>query len=136
MILLYFLIGTILCLAIARYNESNKLFWILYTSFMIGIAGGHIYSRMTEDADDDKVTFVNESRPTQALVQTFIPSLIGMLANEPELTTRPAMAEPVSQQNVSGFNESTIISSDYISSLLKPPTLSCIHILTPVDLSV
>lgn len=39
MILTWFLLGIILILLIARYNESNKLFWTLLFSFMVGYAG-------------------------------------------------------------------------------------------------
>lgn len=34
MALLWFILGIVLILLISRYNESNKLFWILFASFV------------------------------------------------------------------------------------------------------
>lgn len=42
MILLWFLLGIALIFGIAKYNESNKLFWTLLLSFIIGIAGAKV----------------------------------------------------------------------------------------------
>lgn len=39
MTVLWFILGIILILGIARYNESNKLFWTLLFSFVMGFAG-------------------------------------------------------------------------------------------------
>ena len=45
MILAWVICGLILAGVIARINQSNKLFWILFTSFMVGIAGSSIYNK-------------------------------------------------------------------------------------------
>lgn len=45
MILTWVFVGLLLAWAIARINQSNKLFWILFTSFMVGIAGSSIYNK-------------------------------------------------------------------------------------------
>ena len=45
MILAWVFVGLLLALAIARINQSNKVFWILFTSFMVGIAGSSIYNK-------------------------------------------------------------------------------------------
>lgn len=45
MVLLWVFVGLIIAWAIARINQSNKLFWILFTSFMVGIAGGSLYHK-------------------------------------------------------------------------------------------
>lgn len=47
MILLWLTLSVLLAALIARYNESNKLFWILFTSFVVGVAGGHLYMKAT-----------------------------------------------------------------------------------------
>lgn len=39
MILLWFFVGILIIFAIARYNESNKLFWTLLLSYVMGFAG-------------------------------------------------------------------------------------------------
>lgn len=45
MILLWFVLATLLAFGIARFNKSNKLFWVLFISFIFGIAGGSIAHR-------------------------------------------------------------------------------------------
>lgn len=45
MVLLWVIGGLTTAAAIARMNKSNKLFWILFTSFMVGIAGGSLYNK-------------------------------------------------------------------------------------------
>lgn len=47
MILLWLTLAVLLAGLIARYNQSNKLFWILFTSFVVGIAGGALYLKGT-----------------------------------------------------------------------------------------
>jgi hypothetical protein len=39
MTVLWFILGIALIFGIARYNESNKLFWLLLFSFVMGFAG-------------------------------------------------------------------------------------------------
>jgi uncharacterized membrane protein YeaQ/YmgE (transglycosylase-associated protein family) len=45
MILAWVFVGLIIAGMIARINQSNKLFWILFTSFMVGIAGSTVYNK-------------------------------------------------------------------------------------------
>lgn len=58
MILLCTLFGLIVAGAIARIEKSNKLFWILFTSFMVGIAGGSLYNKCTSAKGKKDVTVV------------------------------------------------------------------------------
>lgn len=44
--LLSFLVGITTILLIARYNKSNKLFWILLMSMMTGFIGGTVVSNV------------------------------------------------------------------------------------------
>ena len=44
--LLSFLVGITTILLIARYNKSNKLFWILLMSMMTGFIGGTVVSNI------------------------------------------------------------------------------------------
>ena len=48
MILAWIFVGLFIALAIARIEQSNKLFWILFTSFMVGIAGSSVYNKCRE----------------------------------------------------------------------------------------
>lgn len=45
MILVWVFVGLLIALALARINQSNKLFWILFTSFMVGIASSSVYNQ-------------------------------------------------------------------------------------------
>lgn len=55
MTLFWFMLGLALVIGIARYNESNKLFWALFCSLLVGIACGHIVSKCTAtESNDDK----------------------------------------------------------------------------------
>lgn len=53
-IVLWIIVAICLAMGIARWNESNKTFWILFTCFMVGIAGGTAYSRISESRSDDE----------------------------------------------------------------------------------
>lgn len=59
MVLLWFVLGIVLAFGIARYNESNKLFWTLLFSFVMGFAG----TKMVLDSTSSKEK--NNSNLTQ-----------------------------------------------------------------------
>ena len=59
MTLLYFFTAIILAFGIARFNESNKLFWELMISFMLGYAGTVMVDR----------TINGSKRSNESLVQ-------------------------------------------------------------------
>lgn len=63
MILLWFIFGIALIFGIARYNESNKLFWQLLLAFILGFSA----TKMIQQASSEKqsnVALVQEC-PTQ-----------------------------------------------------------------------
>lgn len=45
MILAWVFVGLFTAFIIARIEQSSKLFWILFTSFMVGIAGSSVYNK-------------------------------------------------------------------------------------------
>lgn len=45
----WIVVAFIVSVLVARYNQSNKLFWQLFTAFVVGIAGTHIYNKLTND---------------------------------------------------------------------------------------
>ena len=59
MILLWFFVGILIIFAIARYNESNKLFWLFLLSYVMGFAG----TKMVYD------TFSGDKQSNDNLVQ-------------------------------------------------------------------
>lgn len=47
--LLTFIVGIIVIFLLARYNKSNKLFWVLLISMMSGFVGGTIAANIGND---------------------------------------------------------------------------------------
>ena len=62
--LLIFLLGIIVIIGIARYNESNKLFWTLLISFLSGMAVGSVYNIVTAPEKNGKNVTLTKSTPT------------------------------------------------------------------------
>lgn len=60
--LFVFTVAIILAVLIARYNESNKLFKILFISLLLGMAGGAIAIKLLHD---DKNNGTTQVAPTQ-----------------------------------------------------------------------
>lgn len=60
MILLWFVLGIILIFGIARYNESNKLFWTLLLSYVMGFAGAKMVldAHCSNEKGNDNLTQV------------------------------------------------------------------------------
>ena len=82
MILTYFVLGLLLAFGIARYNQSNKLFWTLFMSFILGIAGGSIYQKLTSSEDEKEETVVTCGQET--LNVTTVSSMYCLLADAEE----------------------------------------------------
>lgn len=132
MILLEVLCGIIVAGAIARYNESNKLFWILFTSFVLGIAGQTVYEIATESHDSDSKTLV-QNAPTQSLPVVFATNAVTVNDTaHPELTLISVIKEHF------GNNKSFAVSECYVETHTKPPITcnlkkACLHISTHLD---
>lgn len=71
--LLTFIIGIIGIFLIARYNKSNKLFWLLVISMMSGFIGGTIAANMKSDKKSN-VEYVSQNMtPCSMPTATFLP---------------------------------------------------------------
>lgn len=64
MILLWFVLGILLAFGIARYNESNKLFWQLAVSFILGYAATVMVTRTINGSERSSENLVQVC-PTQ-----------------------------------------------------------------------
>lgn len=64
MTLFWFILGTALVFAIARYNESNKLFWTLFVSFIMGFAVTKMVYEHHEGEEQNNVS-LTQANPTQ-----------------------------------------------------------------------
>ena len=65
MILFMFLLGLLIILGIARYNESEKLFWTLFVSYIGSFAATVAVSEYISNKKQNKVEVVSPA-PTQA----------------------------------------------------------------------
>ena len=125
MTLLVFILGLLIILGIARYNESNKLFWALLTSYVLSFAGckliidnfGH---------DESNNTFM-QVQPTQGLAAS-PGSLVYLLADEDLSAPTKVTSEPVSQAIVPAVERSVTLSNVsgvtqglYLHALPNPP---------------
>ena len=63
------IIGLIaICWCISKYNKDDNLFWILLISLFGGMAGGAIFSKLSNDNDEEESYFMQTTiSPTQAL---------------------------------------------------------------------
>ena len=119
MILLYFVAAILIAVALARYNESNRLFWVLFVSFMLGLGAGSLFLRNIGHKESKVVT--TQVCPTQALVQAldvYIP-----LASDLCITTDAInIADPASKDYT--FVESSnnlALSKDRVATRDQPP---------------
>ena len=125
MTLFLFIVGLLLITLIARYNESNKLFWALLTSYVLGFAGCKlIYDNFGHDESNN--TFM-QVQPTQGLAASS-GSLVYLLAGEDLSAPTKVTSEPVSQAIVPAVERSVTLSDVsgvtqglYLHVLPNPP---------------
>ena len=81
--------------AIARYNESEKLFWSLLVSFVGAYAAVNVAVNLLNDKKEDKVVMI-EKAPMQVLES--VPLLTGVLADTSlSVTMREKSPKPASK---------------------------------------
>lgn len=115
MILLWFLTGLALALLIARLNESNKLFWIAFTSFAFGIAVESIVHKMDQSKDD-----LAQVCPMQAVVDTSN-NAVCLLADDVD-TTRCLVPNPAGQDTTPGTSEENFtLNKSFKETPTEPP---------------
>jgi len=122
--LAFFILGIALITLLARYNNSNKLFWTLLTCYMLGFVGCKlVYDGFSKKESSTKVMQV---QPTQALAVT-TSSLVYILADENLPTSVKATSNPVSQAIVPNYESATLSDAPgvtkglYLHMLPNPP---------------
>ena len=96
--------------AIARYNESDKLFWSLLVSFIGAYAAVNVAVNLLDDDKKDGKVVMIEKSPMQ--VQESMPLLCGVLADiSLSATTREKSPKPASKELCS-FNQNNVISGE------------------------
>ena len=94
--------------AIARYNESEKLFWSLLVSFVGAYAAVNVAVNLLNDKKEDKVVMIEKS-PMQ--VQESMSLLSGVLADTSLCATmREKSPKPASKDML--FNQDNVILSE------------------------
>lgn len=137
MTFLWCILALSLALGIARYNQSNKLFWVLFISFLTGIASAAIY---------DKVVNCNNDYQSKTMVKAICPTqdMQGNILAQAMLL--PATADnskgnaPASKDYILPINTKTLVLKDWVKDIPLPPPqtlknkkLCYIHILIPHD---
>lgn len=96
MILLWFFVGILIIFAIARYNESNKLFWVFLLSYVMGFAGTKmVYDTFSGDkqSNDDLV----QVSSTQVMSTALSTATYFITDNKVDDNTMVTAFNPVSQ---------------------------------------
>lgn len=132
MFVLWFIIGIILIFGIARYNESNKLFWTLFASFVGAFAFASVIIAANHEPSKKNI---NQMYSTQLCIDTSNASY-ALLADVLNNTTNGTeKSEPVA---VSQFTSELInvptYSEDFALRIYKPFILQlCTVISTHLD---
>lgn len=123
-----FILGILTALGIAKYNESNKLFWILLTCFTLGFAGTKaVYDTFDGEDEQDSVS-LNQAYPTQEL-PTMENAFVCIFDNISGLAPVKETSNPVGQVNTPDYVESLTTLSNvsgvtqgiYLHTLPNPP---------------
>ena len=125
MTLFIFILGLLLITGIARYNESNKLFWTLLTCYVLGFTGAKlIYDNLGKN--ESETTFM-QVPPTQGLAASS-GSLVYLLADDSSLAPVKVTSKPVSQALVPAIERDFTLSDVsgvteglYLHVLPNPP---------------
>lgn len=134
MVLLELFTGIVLITLIAKYNESNRLFWQLLLAFIGGYTAAQVVEQITSEK---KVkTELTQVYPTQA--PTMTPGTIMYpLGGDSLEVTKEETSEPASQANTPATSEccttlrKVVLEDDqYLHILPNPP-----NEVTPFDTS-
>ena len=130
MALFLFLLGILLIFGIGRYNESNKLFWVLLLSFIGSYTAASIALNYKHDTKKNK-EIITQVSPTQGLYTAFCDLLSGNDAMY-DNTSVTLVQKPVGQGLISELNNGFILSealpkSLELFTLLKPPRFDTIY---------
>lgn len=123
-ILALYILGVLIILGLAKYNESNKLFWIFFTTWTLGYAVTTMVARSTMQSKSISM----QVSPTQEALPLY-PTTFMFMGDTAKLPKNP-VSKPVSQAIMpvltDGFITANITSSSrdqpVIHVLANPPT--------------
>ena len=127
MTLATYVFGVILALGIAKYNKSNKLFWILFTAITLGFAGTKMLYDTFGNKKQNEVS-LNQAYPTQGLLA--MDNAFVCIGDDISYTTTKTKSNPVGQANTPDYVETCHTTSYvhgvthglYLHVLPNPPT--------------
>lgn len=125
MTLALYILGVLIILGLAKYNESNKLFWIFFTTWTLGYAVTTMVVRSTEQSESKCI----QVSPTQEALPSY-PGTFYMLPSDTVKAPKKATSEPVSQAQMpliaEGFTTVNVTNGSrdqpIIHVLANPPT--------------
>lgn len=129
MVLFWFLLGMALIFCIARYNESNKLFWSLFAAYVGAFTVASIV--ISTNNHEPKKVNLTQTYPTQLYVSA--PNLLELTQDVSYNTTNEhtrsvAVSKDYTSDNCKIYNKV----HKYITNYNKTPR-QCLHILTHLD---
>jgi hypothetical protein len=123
MILLWFILGVALIFGIARYNESNKLFWTLLFAYVMGFAGTKMVLQAvdSDEQSNRNLTQVYSTQVPTTNLSAFTYYMTNSLSKESNVVTAQM---PVGQSITSELSETEVTLSEVFGrTLIKPPEL-------------
>ena len=114
MITLWLIAGLVLAIAIARINQSNKLFWAAFTSFAVGIAAESLICQ----GDQNEEEGLTQVCPTQVVSSSS--NAYAFLADVPP-TTQSLVPNPASQDTTPVRGEASNLPSESHTEVLPDP---------------
>lgn len=106
--------------AIARYNESNKLFWTLLTPFVVAFAVAKMVCKESSSAKQSEQVVLQSSSPTQSAALT--PStLMYLLAGDSVTAPKKKTSTFVGKDSISAIKKDSLTSSDVVSKTRDQP---------------
>jgi len=122
MTLALYVLGVIIITFIARYNESNKLFWTLFTAYTLGYAGTTMVIRSLSKQSNDNCMQVSPTQDATLPSPTTTFMLVGDTIDAPKKET----SDPVSQAPMLASNADVITTANVANSSRDQPV---IHVL-------
>lgn len=126
MTLIAFLAITAVITAIARYNESDSLFWKLFISLVGAYGAATIVTHVIDSKEKDKVVMIDDN-PTQVHKSVSYAPFV-MRSTSLSATRRVKTQKPVSKDTVIK-NSDSILSKVFVSARGQPQISSVRHIL-------
>lgn len=123
MILLWFVLGILLAFGIARYNESNKLFWQLAISFVLGYAATVMVTRTINGSEQSSENLVQVC-PTQMPTVVSGSDIVYLLAGTATAPKKVTALESVVQVSTSEEREVSAILSKVFGRTRDQPLLT------------